>query len=98
MTAPPPATATTAPSWATTRTQDDDAIEYRSHIGDVVPPDDLETLSVDVVQRDEIPDTAAASVNRSPARISLAGIRMTPAEPRTLTHLLTTALTTINNR
>lgn len=94
---PDPAIATwAAPSWSDTRELEEDSVEHRRRVGDLHPAEDTQTLTVDVVQRDEVNlGTNPVSIRRAPAVISMAGIRLSPDETRTLTELLTSALTTI---
>ena len=84
------------PSWAATRDLEEDSVEYRRHVGDLRPAEDTEVLCVDVVQRDELDlATTPASIRRTAPMVSLAGIRLSPNETRSLTQLLTSALSTI---
>jgi hypothetical protein len=96
---PHPAVASwTSPPWAITRTIEEDSVEHRRNLGEVCPVEDPQHLCVEVVQRDEVNiATSPVSIRRTPPVISLAGIRMSRDEARTLTQLLTEALTTIEN-
>lgn len=71
-------------------------MEHRRHVGDVWPEQDLQSLCVDVVQRDEFTvATSPVSIRRTPPMVSLAGIRLSRDETRNLTQLLIEALTMI---
>jgi hypothetical protein len=81
------------PPWADSRTVDESAVEHCRHIGDIGPLDYNETLSVDVVQRDEVNlGAGSASISRGPAQVRIAGMRLSMREIRDLQELLTAAM------
>jgi hypothetical protein len=84
------------PLWVATRI-DDEAIEHYRGVGGFTPAEDLEELSVDLVQRDDLsPDGDPTKVRHHPAQIRIAGIRLSQSEAVHLARLLSTAVTVIN--
>jgi hypothetical protein len=86
----------TLPLWVRHRI-DDEAIEHYLSIGEFVPAEDREALTVALVQRDDLgPDGDPAVVERQPAQVRMAGVRLSRDEAVRLAGLLGAAVAVIN--
>lgn len=84
-------TSVTSYPWRVTAIEDE-AVEHSRGVGAFTPEEEREPLVVGLVQRDDLGiEGAPGGIVRNPAQVSVAGIRLTPAEACTLAQLLTSA-------
>jgi hypothetical protein len=87
-----------SPSWASFQVVDEGVVEHCRAIGEIVPVERDDLVTVELVQRDELNvETSPASVTRAPAQVRVAGVRLDQGRARELIGMLTTAVEMIGD-